>query len=540
MIKYSLQITVTLLLFTSTHAQLTIQSGSGFFIQPGATVTAQGDVTGNDHIQGTGLLLLKGNALQNLNMNGFVIPNLEIDNSNHVALTGGAKVSGLLTFTLGKLVLGNHAFTLTNTGVFAGAATGRFAETNGSGSFIKELTSDGNYTLPVGRNTNYMPVQLQVVSASSFSGAMVGGRAITGGHPQKHPRSTDYLNEYWSLSRGGITGGTVTAVGTYNDPTDITGVETDLRAMYWNGSAWSMAGASENNAGNTITAPLPDATGDLYAMNRFLLVAPKVFLQGAYNSVSGTMNDLLRNAGAYTPGSPSATNLLPLSDPYRSAPYNTLFTHVNNPIAENIDPVVLYDQPVANNNIVDWIFIELRNNASPGNTVLQTRTALLQKDGDIVDIDGASPLYFKNLDAGSYTIAVRHRNHLGISTNPVSPLSLNLSPAAFDYASAGAGSLYGVAGNAYTQIGGKNLLWGGNTNSNANVRYIGLQNDKDYLYINLLGSLPSVPLNNVYSQGDLNLNRVVRFNGLNNDKDFLYITILGSAPSTSRLQALPN
>jgi hypothetical protein len=43
----------------------------------------------------------------------------------------------------------------------------------------------------------------------------VAGRTINGGHPNKHPRSTDFLNQYWSLSRSGITGGTVTTVGTY-------------------------------------------------------------------------------------------------------------------------------------------------------------------------------------------------------------------------------------------------------------------------------------------------------------------------------------
>ncbi|MBK7678751.1 MAG: hypothetical protein IPJ29_04985 [Chitinophagaceae bacterium] len=61
------------------HSQLTINNAV-FFIQSGATVTVQGDVTSNVDIQGTGLLQLKGSTLQNVDMGGFTIPNLEIDN----------------------------------------------------------------------------------------------------------------------------------------------------------------------------------------------------------------------------------------------------------------------------------------------------------------------------------------------------------------------------------------------------------------------------------------------------------------------------
>ena len=63
-------------------AQLKIDNAV-FFIQPGATVTVQGDVTSNVDIQGTGLLLLKGSTLQNVDMGGFTIPNLELDNTLH-------------------------------------------------------------------------------------------------------------------------------------------------------------------------------------------------------------------------------------------------------------------------------------------------------------------------------------------------------------------------------------------------------------------------------------------------------------------------
>ena len=64
------RIFISLLLVTgaiNSIAQLKIDNAV-FFIQPGATVTVQGDVTSNVDIQGTGLLQLKGSALQNVDM----------------------------------------------------------------------------------------------------------------------------------------------------------------------------------------------------------------------------------------------------------------------------------------------------------------------------------------------------------------------------------------------------------------------------------------------------------------------------------------
>jgi len=538
------------LLSASGYAQLNIQSGATFFIQSGATVTVQGDVTSNADIQGTGLLLLKGSSAQNVNMNGFTVnANIEIDNANHVTLTGIARASGLLTFTNGKLILGNNNFILAATGNFAGAATGRFAETNGTGQFRKEITANGNYILPVGTGTRYTPVQFNI-SGAGFAGAYVAGRAVNGGHPGKHPRSTDFLNQYWSLATNGVTGGTVTTIGSYTDATDVTGVEADIRSMAWNGSAWSMSGASQDNAANTVTAPFAGASGDLYAMNRFVLSSPKVFLQGAYNSGTGLMNDLLRNSGAYSPGVFPASNLLPTSDPYRIAPYNAAFTHVANSVTETIAPSVLNDQVVAAQNIVDWVFVELRTVSSPTVApVAQTRSALLRRDGVIVDVDGISPVYFKNVDAASnYVISVRHRNHLGLSTDPSTPLSLGLSSTAFDYTTASDAQLFGTS-SAYRVVSGVNTLWAGNANVNTGVKYITPNSDNSTV-LNQVLTFPgnAAQLYNYasafgYFSGDVNLDRRVKYIAPSNDGAIILANILSVSALynfAGLLQALPN
>ncbi|MEP7109644.1 MAG: hypothetical protein ABI760_16740 [Ferruginibacter sp.] len=527
-------------------AQLFIDNAQ-FFIQPGATVTVQGDVTSNVDIQGTGLLQMKGTALQSLNMNGFTIPNLEIDNTNHVALTGAARVSGILTFTNGKLQLGANNFTLASTGSFAGTpGANKFVETNGAGLFRKEISAIGNYNLPIGTGSRYEVVQYQVTGGASFASAFLTARSIAGAHPNKHPRSTDYLNEYWSLTNGGITGGSIAAVVTYNlEATDVTGVETDLRALYWNGTAW-VAGTSVNNANNTITFPVAaGASQDLYGMNQYVLLKTKAFLQGTYNTTTARMNDRLRTSTAYVPGVLPASNVLPTTDPYRSAPYN--FVHVNNPIAESVIsasfPNPFIDQANPDNNIVDWVYLELRSNVTPGNTVTQTRSALIQRDGDIVDVDGVSPVYFKNVPGASYTVAIRHRNHLAMSTNPATfnqALALAANPTTLDFTTSAAGNVMGIAGTNYLNSSGLNFLYAGNANFNTNIRWSPPSSDKDYILNTVLGGNAATVLSNTYSAGDMDLNRGVRWSPPSSDKDYLLSTPLSSNAALVKSQVLPN
>ena len=509
------------------NSQLYIDNAT-FFIQTGATVTVQGDVTSNVDIQGPGKVLLKGTSNQNVNMNGFTIPNLEMDNSANATLTGNARIGNSMLFTNGKITQGNFNVRLSDVATTTGGGANKFFETSGTGQLLKEVSSNlTNYVLPVGIGTNYYPAS--VTTSGTYASATVGVQGKNGADPNKHPRSTDYLNLYWPITRTGITG-TVNVAGNYN--ANFTGVETDLRGIFWNGTNWVLSGGAINTASDDASAPIT-GNGNLYAMNRFLLTRTRAMLQGAFNGTD--MNDNLR----------AGTNLIPLSDPYRSAPYSTTFTHVNNPVVEVANASVFSNAALTADNIVDWVYLELRDNSgvNPGATVVQTRAALVQRDGDVVDIDGVSPVYFKNLDAAAnYTIAVRHRNHLGLSTDPVANLqSLSeVTPGGItDFTTMTDAQLFGTTA-AYTVSGGRVLLLGGNANSNTNTRFSGLNNDRDYLLITTLGNNPAGVISNTYSPSDLNLNRTVRFSGLNNDRDFLLITVLGNNPATSRTQAIPN
>ncbi len=109
----------------------------------------------------------------------------------------------------------------------------------------------------------------------------------------------------------------------------------------------------------------------------------KTYLGGTFNSTSGMMNNALN---------------LPNTDPYGLGVTAAM-------------PVMAL---TGNNAIVDWVLIELRN-ASTANVVAAQMAALIQRDGDVVDATtGSTQLQFIGLPSGTYHIAVRHRNHLGV------------------------------------------------------------------------------------------------------------------------------
>ncbi len=131
-----------------------------------------------------------------------------------------------------------------------------------------------------------------------------------------------------------------------------------------------------------------------------ITVAPKVFLQGAsLNPITGEedlMRDSLRENG-----------LLPTTSPYGDG--------------ATVNPTVF--TTTGANAIVDWVRIELRTGVDSDNTtIVNSKAALLQRDGDIVDLDGSSNITFTEED-GDYFIAIIHRNHIGILAAVPAPLS---------------------------------------------------------------------------------------------------------------------
>jgi hypothetical protein len=155
------------------------------------------------------------------------------------------------------------------------------------------------------------------------------------------------------------------------------------------------------------------------------------------------------------------TSILPGSEPYTGLGFTSVTVKAGIPSFTG----------TGNDAIVDWVLVELRSSTSPS-TVVARQAGLLQKDGDIVDIDGVSPLTIP-VATGSYYVAVRHRNHLGAMT--AATVSLGSFTTSVDFTSTGT-LTYGT--NAQVTIGGKNHLWAGNANVNTNVIAQGGNSDR--------------------------------------------------------------
>lgn len=66
--------------------------------------------------------------------------------------------------------------------------------------------------------------------------------------------------------------------------------------------------------------------------------------------------------------------------------------------------------------------------------MVDSRSALIQRDGDIVDVDGLSMLKFNMAAAGNYFVVVNHRNHLSVMSK--NAIVLSTTPAGIDFRNA--------------------------------------------------------------------------------------------------------
>ncbi len=107
------------------------------------------------------------------------------------------------------------------------------------------------------------------------------------------------------------------------------------------------------------------------------------------------------------------------------------------------------------NAIVDWVWVELRTQTSTNNAV-EGRSALLQRDGDIVHTDCVSPVTM-GAGAGDYHIVVKHRNHLAI----MSAQKITVSTSSVTQVNFTDGTVVLHGTNGATLMSGKVALWAG-------------------------------------------------------------------------------
>lgn len=135
----------------------------------------------------------------------------------------------------------------------------------------------------------------------------------------------------------------------------------------------------------------------------------KVFLEGPFNG--NEMNTGLISLPDF-----------PLNQPYNVSPWNY-------PGTENI-------LVIPNNDIVDWILIELRETVGGASTatsdkIIHRQAAFLKTGGSVVGLDGMSLITYSGSITGNLFVVVYHRNHLPVMSS--APLILNAGIYSWDF-----------------------------------------------------------------------------------------------------------
>ena len=175
------------------------------------------------------------------------------------------------------------------------------------------------------------------------------------------------------------------------------------------------------------------------------------------------------------------------------------------------------------NAIVDWIWIELRD-ATTNTTILYSKSALLQRDGDVVAIDGVSPLSF-TAASDNYYIAIKHRNHLGIMS--ASTIALSETTTVVNFSDSASQITYGT--EAQTTLGmtdGVVAMWSGDVNGDSVLQYTGATPDTPSILSNALndsGNFLNLPTYVVvgYNVNDVDMNGGAQYTGATPDAPYI-------------------
>ncbi|MBC7885832.1 MAG: hypothetical protein H7X99_10175 [Saprospiraceae bacterium] len=263
----------------------------------------------------------------------------------------------------------------------------------------------------------------------------------------------------------------------------------------------------------------------------------RVYLEGALmNSPAEFSNDgrrLMRDDLRISPF--DGQNYIPVNDPYQTTVKFVDLSVSNEHVGLGSSPELSTIADSAGvfgltgaNAIVDWVFVEIRSSAD-NKEVIATRSGLLQRDGDIVDVDGVSDLNFPDLNAESFFVVVRHRNHLGAMTQLVTGNDLidftSSQTPVFDFGTS-LNPIYDYSGTAmnggYFNV---RALWAGDFNADLVIRCDPPGDDHNILIIeNAKYSEQNMFYNGVigYFQGDYDLNSKVKYDNPNDDKNLLF------------------
>ena len=471
----------------------------------------------------------EGNALSTVTSGGGAFNHLTLNKTaNDVSLLDNTTVGGTLLFNAdnNKLLLNTANLTIGTTGSISSYDNNEYVVTSSTGTLIQQVSGTAQ-TYPIGSNsTSYTPLSITQTGTAFNLAARVQDQVLASG-TSGSALTTGVVNKTWILSEpNAAVTKNLSIMPQWNAIDELTLDPMKCGNSNWTGADWDLAGANigtRSGAGpytQTRSGITLLGMGGLFAVGgkpvatTYVQLSAKVFLQGAYSG--GVMTDALRSAG-----------LIPSTESTAAASGQTArpngFVHKSLGGGEAASATAFSVQAPTTDNVVDWVFVELRDPVTSSN-VLYTRAALLQKDGDIVNEDGTSPLKIYGVPEGNYYVSIKHRNHLAVRTANTKSLSQGATTV-IDFTTNLAEAL---GSQMATPATGVYALWGGNANGDTRVRYSGPANDESYLLntASCLNGNKALFLSNTYNNCDINMNSSLRYSGPNNDEGVLLNTIL--------------
>nr|CBL87229.1 hypothetical protein, secreted [uncultured Sphingobacteriia bacterium] len=543
---------LTLVLFLGmalgVSAQLVNQGGT-ITIQSGATLVVESDITNTTgSIVNNGIIEVKGDITSEaaasftsavdskLKFSGTtpstvnfmastILSDVEMaKTAEDLTLASDLDIDGDLTFTEddNQIILGANNLVLSATSAADNVAvTNSFIVTDGAGVVTKEGLSTA-FEFPVGAAIDS---QNDIILTEGGTADDISVRVLTDAYDapvtQTDAMVDDVVSATWEITEAVTGGSDLIAAPSWAAADETTTFDnTDAAVFQFNGTyytALATTGAATTIDGisslTNVGLVLDDTDyviiGDSGLLRAFL--AAKIILQGPYQASQDLMRDQLRTK-----------SLIPLEEPYSDM---AAFTHVSGGGGETVDALEDFDYVADGDDIVDWVFLEIRDSAD---AVVSTRSALLQRDGDIIDIDGSnSAVSFEGITLDNYTIVVRHRNHLGVKSSGIVSMSPGTT-ALYDFTSAVNQAVGDQQEELETGVYG---VYGGNANGESavataykGIRMTGPSTINDALaLLNQLGGIYTATQFDVYETEDLNLDGNVRMTGPSTINDALFL-----------------
>jgi hypothetical protein len=269
-------------------------------VSPGATLSFSPTSAGTVQLNGTTTQVISGGGT--IAANSF--HTLSLSNAAGVNLASDITINGLLVLNGCVMNLGTGNLTLGSAAQISGSfSAGNMITVSGSGMLKKEFPlTGGSFLYPVGDNMStieYSPVVLNMTSGTFTAGNYVGVNLVNTAHPSVPPGGSNLLR-YWNLTSGGISSFICDAVFSYNSPSDVSGLESDISCM--NMTPIPLVVGTINTSAHQLTANGLTALGSFTGAQPAKSLGVKVLLEGLYSG-SGHMGKAQNSAGDQFPGS---------------------------------------------------------------------------------------------------------------------------------------------------------------------------------------------------------------------------------------------